>query len=413
MSDDRFDDVRRDATLRDIAELLRERYVMPGAVPGIVERLEAGARARRYDVGEPALFAEIVGSDLRETSRDKHLGVRFDPAANAALRAPGRRPGQLDEAALEAVRRIHYGLVEQRLLEGNVRYLRITDFDWVPGSTDVAYDSAVRFLRDADAVVIDLRGNVGGEPLAVQYLVSHFLEPDVPVMTFVEAGSETEDRSLTSLPAGRLVGMPLYVLIDGHTYSAGEAFAYHVREFGLGEVVGETTAGAAHVNERLPVGSEFVLSVSYGRPVHPVTGTSWEGTGVTPTVEAPAGEALDVAHALALERLAAGAPSEELRAEYLWARVAVEARRSPPAPPDEATLASHAGFYGPADVVLKDGRLWLLRPGRHDFCLDPLSDDGLYGARGNGRLRVRFEPGRMLLYPGPGAQPLEYRRTEG
>ncbi|MFI7599426.1 S41 family peptidase [Actinoplanes sp. NPDC049681] len=407
MGDDGFDGDRRDAALRHVAALLRERYVLPAAVDGIVERLEAGARAGRYDLAEPGLFAEVVGADLKEASGDKHLGVRFDPTGNAALRSAR----ESDDAALEAVKRNHYGLVEQRLLEGNVRLLRLTDFDWVPGATDVAYDGAVRFLRDADAVVIDLRGNLGGEPLAVQYLVSHFLEPDVPVMTFVEAGSETKVRSLESLPAGRLVGVPLYVLTDAHTYSAGEAFAYHVREFGLGEVIGETTAGAAHVNERLPVGTEFVLSVSYGRPVHPATGTSWEGTGVAPTIETPAGEALDVAHALALERLAAAASSEELRAEYLWARVAVEARRSPPAPPDEATLASCAGSYGSADVVLKDGRLWLLRPGRHDFCLDPLTADGLYGARGNGRLRVRFEPGRMLLHPGPGAQALEYRRT--
>ncbi|GAA1459161.1 hypothetical protein GCM10009603_15860 [Nocardiopsis exhalans] len=37
-----------------------------------------------------------------------------------------------------------------------------------------------------------------------------------------------------------------------------------------------------------------------GRPVHPVSGTNWEGTGVVPDLEAATGEAL----AAALTRLA-------------------------------------------------------------------------------------------------------------
>jgi hypothetical protein len=408
---DRFDAARRGATLETIGNLIRRHYVCPDVVPAVVERLEIGARTGRYDVQDPGVFAELVGVDLRESASDSHLGLRYDPKANVALRAPGRPPGEVDDLTRRQALRIHHGLVEQRLLAANVRYLRITDFDWIPDSTSVAYDAAVRFLSEADAIIIDLRGNVGGEPLAVQYLVSHFLEPDMPVMTFLEAAATTTVRSLPHLPAGRLLGTPLFVLIDGQTYSAGEAFAYHVRHFGLGDLVGVATAGAAHVNERLPVGTEFVLSVSYGRPVHPATGTSWEGVGVPPTIVARPAEALDVAHAVALRRLAAGASSGELRAEYLWALAEVEARRVPPPRADPATLAAQAGTYGSAEVVLREGRLWLLRPARRDCLLFPLTVDGLYGVEGNPRLRVRLEPGRMLLYPGAAQRAQEYPRV--
>jgi hypothetical protein len=41
-----------------------------------------------------------------------------------------------------------------------------------------------------------------------------------------------------------------------------------------------------------------------GRAVSPVTGTNWEGTGVTPHVEVPAADALTTAHRLALATLA-------------------------------------------------------------------------------------------------------------
>ena len=39
------------------------------------------------------------------------------------------------------------------------------------------------------------------------------------------------------------------------------------------------------------------------RPVNPVTGTNWEGCGVVPDVEVPAGEAHDLAYRMALAAL--------------------------------------------------------------------------------------------------------------
>jgi len=42
------------------------------------------------------------------------------------------------------------------------------------------------------------------------------------------------------------------------------------------------------------------------RAVSPVTGGNWEGTGVTPDIDVPAGDARDRAHRHALGHLAAG-----------------------------------------------------------------------------------------------------------
>ena len=46
-----------------------------------------------------------------------------------------------------------------------------------------------------------------------------------------------------------------------------------------------------------------MLNVPWGRAINPITGTNWEGIGVVPDVYAPADEALETAHRLALERL--------------------------------------------------------------------------------------------------------------
>lgn len=73
-----------------------------------------------------------------------------------------------------------------------------------------------------------------------------------------------------------MVGKPLYVLTSGGTGSAAEGFVGHVGGYRLGEVVGETTAGAGFRNDLLPIAGGFILSVSVARAVLASTGKDWE-----------------------------------------------------------------------------------------------------------------------------------------
>ena len=294
--------------------------------------------------------------------------------------------------------REHHGLAELRILPGNIRYLKLTGFHWVRDGTGEAYDGAMRFLREGDAVIIDLRGNGGGDAAAVQYLTSHFLPADTLLLTFVQ-GSETpfQSRTLSHLPAGRLRGKPLYVLIDGNVASAAEEFAYHVQQFKLGELVGARTAGGANNNRLVPIAPGFILSVSVGRPVHAVSGTNWEGEGIAPSVEAAPSRALDVAQSLALTRLAeARDAAPEVLAEYAWARTGVEARLRP-VTMSPKQLRALAGAYGEVRVELRDGALWMARPDRETRRLIPLTADGLFAVEGMDMLRVRFRAKALEL----------------
>ncbi|MBA3258377.1 MAG: S41 family peptidase [Gemmatimonadales bacterium] len=315
----------------------------------------------------------------------------------AAIASPASEDGSEARARRQALR-AHHGLAESRILAGNVRYLKITGFEWVRDETGLAYDGAMRFLKGGDAVIVDLRGNGGGSSEAIQYLTSHFLDADTLLLTFLQ-GSETpfQSRSLSHLPAGRLKGKPLYVLIDGGVASAAEEFAYHVHQFKLGELVGARTAGAANNNRFVPIAPSFVLSVSVGRPVHAVSKANWEGVGIEPSVEAPPTQALDVAHSLALGRLARtrGAAPEDI-ADYAWARTGVEARLHPVSLPPER-LRALAGAYGEISVAFRNGALWLTRLNRPARRLTPLTSGGLFAVEEIDVLRVRFTPKGLEL----------------
>lgn len=295
----------------EVAGNVETYYLFPDKRPAIVSALRAAEKTGRYDVTDPAELARRITEDLRAASNDKHLSLKHDPDAYAAFHAP-EDPSAADRAQEYEAKRSrtrNAGVEELRILENNVRYARITNFLWAGDESGRPIEDAARFLRDGDAIVIDLRGNGGGAAAGVRQWISHFFEHGGPLIDFHNAYTgETRHANIVEyLPAGRLTGKPLYVLTDRRTGSAAEEFAYHVRHYELGTLIGEKTAGAAFNPAHLPVAPAFVQRVSVGQPIHPVTKGNWEAAGVTPHVETPAAEALGRAQELALAALRAAA----------------------------------------------------------------------------------------------------------
>jgi hypothetical protein len=394
---------QRDAVITAIGTAFRTSYVFPEKVPAIIAKLDRGRKAGRYTVTNPNELAGLITGDLREASHDGHAFLEYDPARFAAASAvPAGAPAQdLVDFDTGVARRDHYGLTEQRILAGNVRYLKIAGFEWVSDETGKAYDDAMRFLKGGDAVIIDLRGNGGGSSEAVQYLVSHFLKAGTLEITFLAAGHDpVQTRVLDNLPAGRMIGKPLYVLVDQGSASAAESFAYDVQQFKLGQLVGATTAGAANNNDIVPIAPGFMLSVSMGRPVHPVSKTNWEGTGVAPDVVAVPAQALDQAHLLALHALQTKPASAEIAGDYAWALPEIEARLHPAGLPAASVTAP--GSYGKYVVTRDTAGLWIARPGHPLWPaprrLTPLNGDGLFAVDGIDILRVAIKPDTLELW---------------
>ena len=348
--------VNPQAVVSEVRKILAERYVLPERRPALDAVLAQGLSSGRYRVTDPRQLARLINEDLERVGKDKHLSFEHNPD-QAAMFAAGRREGAPDNSVYERmVRTRNHGILELKVLPGNVRYMDYRGFDWIGPESAAALDTAMNFLAGGDAIVIDIRRNGGGSPEAVQYITSHFMEAGKPLMTFHMNGRASPDTTATlaELKAPRMLGKPLYVLTSGSSASAAEEFAGHVAGYKLGELVGETTAGAGFRNELVPVAGEFVLSVSVGRAVLAATGKDWEAVGHSPTVATPVASALDAAQSHALRRLAGAAsgPAKarlEALAEALSARTE---RRSAALP-----LAAYAGAYGERKVMLEGDRL--------------------------------------------------------
>ncbi|HEX2591160.1 MAG TPA: S41 family peptidase [Rhizomicrobium sp.] len=351
-------------------DLVSKNYVFPEKRAAIIAAIKRHEAAGEYDLTNPADLADKLGGDVIAASNDKHMWIQYDPkeyaAMTASMNAPqGGAPTHGADYFQRAIERQNYGYESLRILPGNVRYVNLTTFNWESARTPQAVTDAARFLGGGDAAIIDLRQNGGGSGQAVRAMISYFMPAKKQeLMAYHDGTSGKTDYSFVDLKlaAPRMVGKPLYVLISGSTGSAAEEFAYHIAKFKLGTLVGEHTAGAANNDSVEAVAPGFVVSISTGRAIHPVSNDNWEGVGVQPDVKIDSSKALEQAHLLALQGLAKAHPTDAK--DYEWAMQDLQARITPPAKLDTAAQTAYAGDYGVRHVMLENGDLIFQRDGR-------------------------------------------------
>jgi hypothetical protein len=376
------------AVVAEVRRRIAENYVLPEKRPALDKVLAAGLASGRYKVKDPATLAARINEDLARVGQDGHLNFSYDPQ-RPPMPAPG--PGPMPEAMMKEMqaraRASNHGIRSLRMLPGNVRYMELSSFESAGPESEAAHAEAMKFLAGGEAVIIDVRRTPGGNPAAVRYITSHFIEAGTHLITFKAAGMpDGIGESLPDIP-NRMVGKPLYVLTSSGSASAAEEFVGHVAGFKVGEVVGETTAGAGFRNQWFEIPGGFALSVSVGRAILASTGKDWERVGISPTIPAPVLRALEVAHGHALRRLAAATPNRRARlegmAEGVQARIAARAPALP--------LTAYAGRYSGAAIEIDSGRLYFRREGGAPFAMVPL---------GENRFTLEDEPAvRMTFHP--------------
>jgi hypothetical protein len=282
--------------------ILRSRYVFPDRAEQAAAEIEARLDAGEYDdLGEPEL-ADRLTSELYAVCADKHLRVHAHPERR---RRPTPRPPDRARAAQE-MRAIHnFGIQRVERLDGNVGYIDLRGVA-MPQNAGTAIAAAMELVSGTYALIIDLRRNGGGSPDGVVFWCSYLFDgPGTHLNDIYEAetGTTRQFWSVPYVPGTRYVDKPVYLLTSHETFSGGEDFCYTLQALGRAQLIGETTGGGAHPTGMRALSATMAISVPYARSVNPITGTNWEGTGVVPDVPVPAGQAHDVAYAMALRHV--------------------------------------------------------------------------------------------------------------
>jgi len=153
------------------------------------------------------------------------------------------------------------------------------------------FDAAVDSLRGSDAIILDVRGNVGGVGGMSMGIAGHFLDSVRTIGTMEQRGASLKfvaNPRLVDTRAQRVTPFagPLALLVDELSVSTTEIFAGGLQALGRARVFGTQTSGQAlpSVPERLPNGD--ILYHAIADFLSP-TGKPLEGDGVRPDVTTP------------------------------------------------------------------------------------------------------------------------------
>jgi C-terminal processing protease CtpA/Prc len=296
------------AITRELGALVADRYVFPDLGTDISQRLADRLAGGSYQsVPDEESLAVALTQDLQTVNGDQHLRLLHSPAE---LPARGDEAGEL--AAMTAwAQRSAGGIARAERLEGNVGYLDLQPLLFPPSLAGEAVAAAMTLMAAADALLIDLRQCLGGDPDMVAMVCSYLFGPErVHLIDMIHRPAQdgaAEIRQSWTLPfvPGRRFGpdKPVFVLTSSTTFSGGEELAYDLQQLGRASVVGERTRGGAHPVERFRLRPHLQATIPVARALSPATGGNWEGTGVQPDVPVAAGEALDTGYQRALAQV--------------------------------------------------------------------------------------------------------------
>jgi carboxyl-terminal processing protease len=190
------------------------------------------------------------------------------------------REGATDYLEVDVVRRkVESPTVNQKMLDGDIGYIQITEFDTV---TLDQFTEALAVCRGSGmkGLILDLRGNPGGNLNTVCDIAREILPEGLIVYTEDKDGK----RSEYTCDGTREMKEPLVVLVDSGSASASEILAGAVKDYGIGTLVGTTTFGKGIVQRIISLsdGSAVKLTVSnYYTP----KGNNIHKIGIEPDVE--------------------------------------------------------------------------------------------------------------------------------
>jgi carboxyl-terminal processing protease len=168
-----------------------------------------------------------------------------------------------------------YTEFESRRLPGGVGYIRFNAF--VPLLMEKLC-GALRSMKNAPGIILDLRGNQGGLMGMVGGLGGLLEERPMSIGSMQMRNGRIP---LFVFPQSAPYSGPLVILVDGSTQSAGEMFTGGLQEAGRALVVGEKSAGNTLPSaiKKLPTGAIFQYGfANYETP----SGKRLEGQGIMP-----------------------------------------------------------------------------------------------------------------------------------
>lgn len=172
-----------------------------------------------------------------------------------------------------------YAHCESRLLPGNIGYLHFTNFLAI---LNPRIQAAMESFKDADGIILDLRGNGGGDDSVALKIANMLFEKETQLM--ITKTRKGDDFYYKAKPSKNPYRGRVAIIVDETSGSASEQIAAGLQEAKRAFIVGKTTKGADLDSTSVGLPIKALLLYPYGQPRTP-QGIVIEGRGVIPDKE--------------------------------------------------------------------------------------------------------------------------------
>jgi carboxyl-terminal processing protease len=247
----------------------------------------------------PASKAGIKSGDYIVALNGKNVNEMTANEAVAQMRGPKGtqifmtiiRKGNKDPLKFTLTRAvIHIDSVKSKMLDGNVGYVRISQFQQ---PTAPLLASAIDALKkeaggNLKGLILDLRNNPGGLLETAVSVVNLFLESDKLTQfgkKIVYTQGRVPEAQFQAQATGHDIinGAPLIILINDGSASASEIVAGALQDYRRAVVVGETSFGKGSVQTVLPLDATHAIKLTTALYLTP-SGRIIQNKGIVPDI---------------------------------------------------------------------------------------------------------------------------------
>lgn len=216
---------------------------------------------------------EVTGMDLNEVV----ALIRGAEGTTVDITVLHENDTELTELQVER-REIQVHTVEHQVMENNIGYVQITQFDEI---TTEQFKEAMDDLKSQgiEGLIVDLRDNPGGSLTTVIDILDTLL----PKGTYTYLVDKNGNREDYKGKHNASYNYPMVVLVNENSASASELFTGAVRDYDKATIVGTTTFGKGIVQQIFPLRDGSGMKVTMAKYYTP-SGVCIHKTGIEPDV---------------------------------------------------------------------------------------------------------------------------------